>query len=146
MRQTPFLTGYGDGSGHATVRCRGRHGQLVAGFIDLPAGDCEVVLLSQGTTAFVLVDEADERASLGIFPPPGGRYTVPIPEAGRYVIAFGTANTTDSWSASILPPGDVEHASPPVPTPNMQVSYAGTAGVPRDVHYAGTVRLLHGTR
>lgn len=139
---TPFLTGYGDGSGHATgpLSWVGT-GNWSPGFIDLPAGDGEVVLLSQGTTAFVLVDEADERAGFGIFPPPGGRYTVPIPEAGRYVIAFGTANTTDSWSASILPPGDVEHASPPVPTPNMQVfTYAGTGG-----GSPGTFNLTPGT-
>ena len=108
MTPTPAsLTGWGEGSGHATgpLSWVGT-GNWSPGFIDLPAGDAQVVLLSQGTTAFILADESDTRAGFGVFLPPGGTYTVPVPQAGRYVIAFGTANKTDSWSATVLLPGE----------------------------------------
>ncbi len=129
---TPVAYGLGDGSGHATgpLSWVGT-GNWTPGFIDLPAGDAQVVLLSKGTTAFVLVDETGTQAGYGVFSPPGGTYTVPLAQAGRYVIAFGTANRTDSWSATVLLPGAAggQAAAPPVPTPNMQLlSFSGTGG------------------
>ena len=141
---TPVAYGLGDGSGHATgpLSWVGT-GNWTPGFIDLPAGDAQVVLLSKGTTAFVLVDEGGTRAGYGVFSPPGGTYTVPIPQAGRYVIAFGTANRTDSWSATVLLPGATggQAAAPPVPTPNMELlSFSGTGG-----GTPGTFNLTPGT-
>ena len=141
---TPVAFGLGDGSGHATgpLSWVGT-GNWTPGFIDLPAGDAQVVLLSKETTAFVLVDEAGTRAGYGVFSPPGGTYTVPIPQAGRYVIAFGTANRTDSWSASVLLPETAgrQAVAPPVPTPNMQLlSFSGTGG-----GTPGTFNLTPGT-
>jgi hypothetical protein len=129
--RTPAQAGFGAGSGHATgpLSWVGT-GNWSPGFIMLPAGDAQVVLLSQGTTAFVLADAAGTHVGYGAFPPPGGQYTVPVKEAGSYVIAFGTANATDSWSATVLLPGSSGQAvAPPVSTPNMQVlSFAGTGG------------------
>ena len=131
MTPTPAsLTGWGEGSGHATgpLSWVGT-GNWSPGFIDLPAGDAQVVLLSQGTSAFILADESDARAGFGVFLPPGGTYTVPVPQAGRYVIAFGTANKTDTWSATVLLPSGGQAAAPPVPTPNAQIfTYAGNGG------------------
>ncbi len=129
---TPLPYSGGDGSGHATgpLAWVGT-GNWSPGFIDLPAGDAQVVLLSQGTTAFVLADPAGTRVGFGGFLPPGGTYTVPIAEAGRFVIAFGTANATDSWSATVLLPGSGggQPAAPPVATPATQIlSFAGTGG------------------
>ena len=81
---TPVSVGFGDGSGHATgpLSWVGT-GNWSPGVITLPAGDAQVVLLSQGTTAFVLADPAGNQAGYGGFPPPGGQYTVPVEEAGR---------------------------------------------------------------
>lgn len=145
-RATPTpvsVPGYGDGSGHATgpLSWVGT-GNWSPGFIDLPAGDARVVLLSQGTTAFVLVDAAGNQAGFGVFPPPGGQYAVPVPAAGEYVIAFGTANATDTWSATVLLPGSGGQAvAVPVPTPNTQLlTFAGTGGGP-----AGSFNLSPGT-
>ena len=78
MTPTPAsLTGWGEGSGHATGPLSWvGSGNWSPGFIDLPAGDAQVVLLSQGTTAFILADESDTRAGFGVFLPPGGTYTV----------------------------------------------------------------------
>lgn len=147
---TPVLAGFGDGSGHATgpLSWVGT-GNWSPGFVSLPAGDVQVVVLSQGTTAFVLADPSGDQAGYGVFPPPGGQYTVPVREAGQYVIAFGTANATDSWSATVLLPGSggEQAVVPPVPTPNTQVlSFAGTGGgspgsfnlTPGSVHVALT--------
>jgi hypothetical protein len=134
--------GYGSGSGHAT----GPYswvgtGNWSPGFIDLPVGDVQVVLLSQGTSAFVIADPAGNEVGFGAFPPPGGTFAVPIPAAGRYVIGFGAANATDSWSATLMLPGSGQSVTPPVPTPNTQVfSFAGTgAGT------AGSFNLMPGT-
>jgi ribosomal protein L40E len=128
---TPIATGFGGGSGHATgpLSWVGT-GNWSPGFITLPAADAQVVLLSQGTTAFVLADPSGNHVGFGAFPPPGGQYTVSVKEAGSYVIAFGTANATDSWSATVLLPGSSGQAlAPPVSTPNTQVlSFAGTGG------------------
>ncbi len=129
---TPVPVGFGDGSGHATgpLSWVGT-GNWSPGFVTLPAGDAQVVVLSQGTTAFILADPSGNQVGFGAFPPPGGQYTVPVKEAGGYVIAFGTANATDSWSATVLLPGSGggQVVVPPVPTPNTQVlSFAGTGG------------------
>ncbi|MEN6342664.1 MAG: zinc ribbon domain-containing protein [Methanospirillum sp.] len=128
--ETPLPYSGGDGSGHATgpLSWVGT-GNWSPGFIDLPAGDAQVVLLSKGATAFVLADPSGSRVGFGAFLPPGGTYTVPV-EAGRYVIAFGTANATDSWSATVLLQGSGGQAAvPPVATPATQVlSFAGTGG------------------
>ncbi len=129
---TPVSVGFGDGSGHATgpLSWVGT-GNWSPGFIDLPTGDAQVVLLSQGATAFILADPSGNHVGFGAFLPPGGTYTVPIQQAGRYVIAFGTANATDSWSATVLLPGSGggQAAAPPVATPATQIlSFAGTGG------------------
>ncbi|HIH03397.1 MAG TPA: hypothetical protein HA263_05960 [Methanoregulaceae archaeon] len=129
---TPVSVGFGDGSGHTmgTLSWVGT-GNWSPGFIDLPAGDAQVVLLSQGATAFILADPSGNHVGFGAFLPPGGTYTVPIQQAGRYVIAFGTANATDSWSATVLLPGSGggQVAAPPVATPATQIlSFAGTGG------------------
>lgn len=129
---TPLPYSAGDGSGHATgpLAWVGT-GNWSPGFIDLPGGDAQVVLLSQGTTAFILADPAGNHVGFGGFLPPGGTYTVPVTQAGRYVIAFGTANATDSWSATVLLPGSGggQAAAPPVATPATQIlSFAGTGG------------------
>ncbi|MEN6517816.1 MAG: zinc ribbon domain-containing protein [Methanospirillum sp.] len=129
---TPVSVGFGDGSGHATAPLSWvGTGNWSPGFVDLPAGDAQVVLLSQGATAFILADPSGNHVGFGAFLPPGGTYTVPIQQAGRYVIAFGTANATDSWSATVLLPGSGggQAAAPPVATPATQIlSFAGTGG------------------
>jgi hypothetical protein len=128
---TPLPYSAGNGSGHATAPLSWvGTGNWSPGFIDLPVGDAQVVLLSQGTTAFVLADAVGARVGFGVFLPPGGTHTVPIQQAGRYVIAFGTANATDSWSATVLLPGSGgQAAAPPVAAPATQIlSFAGTGG------------------
>lgn len=135
--------GYGDGSGHATgpLSWVGQ-GNWSPGTIDLPSGDIDVVLLSQGTTAFILVDADGSQAGIGAFTPPGGTLTVTIPAAGPFVIAFGAANATDTWSATVmLPESGGQASAPPVATPATQIlAFAGTGG-----GLAGSFNLTPGT-
>ena len=82
---TPLPYSAGDGTGHATgpLSWVGT-GNWSPGFIDLPGGDVQVVLLSQGTTAFVdRGRERDERRVRGL--PAAGRQVHRLGAAGRSV-------------------------------------------------------------
>lgn len=143
LQQPKTPLGVGDGSGRATgpLAWVGM-GNWSPGLVSLPAGDVQVVLMSKGTAAFILVDQRDNQVGFAAFQPPGGTTTVTVPQAGQYVIAFGTGNRTDNWSASVVLPGSSGQGSaPPVSSPETKVfSYAGTGG-----GMAGMLELTPGT-
>ena len=108
-------------------------GNWSPGSVPLPSGPASIIVESTGTTAVVLADRLGTLLGLSVVSPPGGTFSVTIPQDGEYLVGIGAANVSDGWKARIVTPTPTVTSSgtvsPAMPSPATEtLSYAGTGG------------------